>query len=159
MHSLDKAVVDGKPLVSKKEVLVKGSELKSEFSFINSIYSIILFLFILVVARKRWVYFSYLFTIGLLGLFFCLVGLYSFHQELLWNYNALLFNPLFLILPFLEGKWFKNIIFASLTMIIIYTGIMIGKPHLPLMIPFILANGFILIKLLKDYKKAQKITL
>lgn len=156
MHSLDKAVVDGKPLVSKKEILVKGSELKSEFSFVNSIYSIILFLFTIVITRKRWVYFSYLFTIGLLGLFFCLVGLYSFHQELLWNYNALLFNPLFLFLPFLKGNWFKNIITVSLAMIVIYIGFMIGKPHLPLMIPFILANGFVLIKLLNDFKKAQK---
>ena len=158
MHSLDKAGVDGKPLVSKKEILVKGSELKSEFSFVNSIFIIILFLFTIVITRKRWVYFSYLFTIGLLGLFFCLVGLYSFHQELLWNYNALLFNPLFLFLPFLKGNWFKNIITASLAMSVIYIGFMIGKPHLPLMVPFILANGFVLIKLLKDFKKAQKTT-
>ena len=105
------------------------------------------------------VYFNYLFIVGLLGLFFCLVGLYSFHQELLWNYNALLFNPLFLILPFLKGKWFKNTIIVSGIMIGIYIGIMIGKPHLSLMIPFILANGYILMKLLKEFKKAQKITL
>lgn len=34
---------------------------------------------------------------GLLGLFFCCVGLYSLHREVLWNYNALLFNPFLLL--------------------------------------------------------------
>ncbi|WP_298138926.1 DUF4105 domain-containing protein [Flavobacterium sp.] len=156
MNSLDKAIVGGKPLVTKKEILVKGSnKLESEFSFLNSIYFIALLLFIIVILRKRFVYFSYLFVLGLLGVFFCFVGLYSFHEELLWNYNALLFNPLFVILPFLRGKWFKNFCITSFVMLVIYSVVMIGKPHLPLMIPFILANGFILFRFLKQYKKVQ----
>ena len=155
MNSLDKAIVGGKPLVTKKEILVKGSKLESKFSFLNSIYFIALLLLIIVILRKRFIYFSYLFVLGLLGVFFCLVGFYSFHQELLWNYNALLFNPLFVLLPFLRGKWFKNFCIISFVMLLIYSVVMIGKPHLPLMIPFILANGFILFWFLKEYKKAQ----
>jgi hypothetical protein len=156
MNSLDKATVNGKPLAIKKEILVKGSELKSEFSFLNSIYFVALILLIIVITHKKWIYFSYLFTLGIMGLFFCVVGLYSFHEELLWNYNALLFNPLFIILPFLNGKWFKNVIIISIVMLVIYLAMMLNKPHLPLMIPFMLNNGYILIKLLKDYKKSQK---
>ena len=157
MHSLDKAVVNGKPLITKKEVIVKGSPLESGFSFMNSIYFIALLLLIIVAINKRVVTFTYIFIIGLLGLFFCLVGLYSLHEELLWNYNALLFNPLFLILPFLSGKWFKNLLLICTIMLLIYFGVMIGKPHFVLMLPFMFAHGFILLRFLRDYKKTQKL--
>jgi hypothetical protein len=144
-------------LITTKEVIVKGSPLESGFSFMNSIYFIALLLLIIVAINKRVVTFTYIFIIGLLGLFFCLVGLYSLHEELLWNYNALLFNPLFLILPFLNGKWFKNLLLVSTIMLLIYFGVMIGKPHFVLMLPFMFAHGFILLRLLKDYKKTQKL--
>ena len=156
MNCLDKAIVNGKPLVTKKEVLVKGTELKSTFSFVNSIYFVAIILLLIVITHKRWIYFSYLFILGLLGLFFCVVGLYSFHEELLWNYNALLFNPLFIVLPFLKGKWFKNVILIAIIMLVLYLAMMLNKPHLPLMIPFMLTNGYIFGKLMKDYKKSQK---
>lgn len=156
MNSLDKAVVDGTLFVIKREILVKGNKLENNFSFVNSIYFIALLLLFLVIIKNRVLYFSYLFILGILGLFFCLVGLYSLHQELLWNYNALLFNPLFVFFPFINGKWFKNIVVFSLFSLLIYILILIGKPHLYLMIPFILSNGFILFRFLKDYKKTFK---
>jgi Domain of unknown function (DUF4105) len=158
MHSLDKALVNGKPLVTKKEIIVEGSPLESGFSFANSSYFIALLLLVIVLVNKRLVTFTYIFIIGLLGVFFCLVGLYSLHKELLWNYNALLFNPLFLILPFLSGKWLKNTIQISLALLVIYIGVMIGKPHYPLMIPFIVANAYLLIRLLKEYLNRIKTT-
>jgi hypothetical protein len=159
MNSLDETIVEGKPLVLKKETLIKGSEFKSEFSFVNSIYFIALLLLIIAISYKKWLYISYLFTLGLLGLFFCFVGFYSYHEEILWNYNALLLNPFFVILPFLRGKWFKNVILGLLVMLLIYTFIMIGKPHLQMIIPFMLCNGYILFKLYKDSKKTQQIPL
>jgi len=159
MNSLDKAMVDGKPLVTKKETLVKGSVLKTEFSFVNSIYFIALLLVIIAITHKKWVYFSYLFILGILGVFFCFVGLYSYHEEILWNYNALLLNPFFIILPLLRGKWFKNVLLGTLMLLLIYSVIIIGKPHLPLMIPFILCNGYILYRLFEENKKAQQMAL
>jgi hypothetical protein len=150
MNSLDKAIVNNKPLVIKKELLVKGAALESEFSFLNSIYIIALILLLIVAINKPIVSFTYLFIIGLLGLFLCLVGFYSLHKELLWNYNALLFNPLFLILVYLKGKWFKNTAVICLLMSVAYLAIMFGKPHILLMIPFFLANPFLLFRLIKQ---------
>ena len=142
MHSLNKAQINGKPVVTKTETIVVGEELESGFSFLNSIYFIALLLLILVITNNKKVFTTYLFLTGLLGLFLSLVGLYSLHKEVLWNYNALLFNPLFLILPFLRGKALKIASLLCIVCIIIYVILMITKPHLWLMSPFILTTLF-----------------
>ncbi len=152
MHSLNKAKIDGKPLVTKTETIVKGAELDSSFSFVNSIYFIITLLILIAITNKKPIFLTYLFIAGLFGLFISLVGFYSLHKEVLWNYNALLFNPLFLILPFLRSEWFRKITIVCLTMIVIYIVIMITKPHLWMMMPFIIANSYMLFKLLKKAK-------
>ena len=154
MHSLDKISIKGIPFVSKSEVLVKGAELESEFSFVNSIYFLALLLLLIVVLNNKNLTFSYLFIIGLFGLFLSLVGFYSLHKEVSWNYNALLFNPLFLILPFLRKNWFIKIILLSSILLLIYSVIIITKPHLVLMLPFILANAYLLFRL---YNKSKKV--
>ena len=142
MHSLNKAQINGKPVVTKTETIVVGEELESGFSFLNSIYFIALLLLILVITNNKKVFTTYLFLTGLLGLFLSLVGLYSLHKEVLWNYNALLFNPLFLILPFLKGKALKITSVLCIVCIVIYVILMITKPHLWLMSPFILTTLF-----------------
>lgn len=149
LHSLDKAIVNGIPLVNKKEIIVKGAPLDSSFSFFSSIYFIATLLLIIVLVNKRAVTHTYFFIIGLLGIFFCLVGFYSLHKELLWNYNVLLFNPLFLMVPFLKGKWFMNCIKTCLVMLTIYIFVMLTKPHVLIMVPFIVANGYLLLRILK----------
>ena len=152
MHSLNKVKINGNPLVNKTETIVKGTPLESIFSFINSIYFIALLLFLIVITNKKPIFLTYLFISGLLGLFLSLVGLYSLHKELLWNYNVLLFNPLFLMLPFFKGNWFKKTIVICFSMLVIYYIIMITKPHLLLMLPFITATSYMLFKLLKKTK-------
>lgn len=147
LNSLDKATVSGKPIVSSKVVIVKGSEKSVEFSFVNSIYFIILLLTLIVVLNKRFLFLSYLFICGLLGMFLCLVGLYSEHQEVLWNYNALLFSPLFILLPFIKEKFRNKLIDFSLFLLVVYGIIMINKPHLLLLLPFIIATLYSLLQL------------
>lgn len=151
MHSLDKAKINGKPLVSKKEILVKTGQPEVPFSFVGSIYFVALLLLLLLLTNNRIVFLSYLAVLGLLGLFLCLVGLYSLHREVLWNYNALLFNPLFLALPFLRADYRKKMIVLCGTLLLGYTLFMLNKPHFLLMLPFLLANSYILWRL---YKKA-----
>ena len=147
MNSLNVIQHDNHKLVLSTKKLVNGETKNVEFSFFNSIYFVISLLFLMVLTNKKWVYKSFLFLCGLLGLFLCLVGLYSEHQEVLWNYNALLFNPLFLLLPFVGNKLSKRLIFTSLTMIFIYSIYMFNKPHLVVMLPFIIAIIFMLMKL------------
>jgi hypothetical protein len=147
LHSLDKATIDGKPLVSKKETVVQGVTAKSQFSFFNSIYLICALLLIMVIINKIPLFKGYLFVCGILGLFLCLIGLYSEHDELLWNYNALLFNPLFLLIPFVKDTFLRKGIMTLLVLLLIYCIVMITKPHLLIMLPFIVTNLYILLKL------------
>jgi len=147
LHSLDKATIDGKPLVSKKEIVVQGVTVEPEFSFFNSIYLICVILLILIIINKRILFNGYLFVCGILGLFLCLVGLYSQHEELLWNYNALLFNPLFLLIPFVKENFLKKLYITLLVLLLIYFVIIVTKPHLMIMLPFIITNLYILMKL------------
>lgn len=147
MHSLDKAKFDGKRLVSKTEIVVVGEEIQTTFSFFNSIYLICSILLILILINNRVLLKSYLFICGLFGLFLCLIGFFSLHVELLWNYNALLFNPLLILLPFVTGTFLKRLNIVLLLLLLIYSIVMITKPHLVIMLPFILTNLFILLKL------------
>ncbi|WP_264521995.1 DUF4105 domain-containing protein [Flavobacterium sp. N1994] len=146
-NSLDKATIDGKPLVSKKQTVVDGDKTEHAFSFLNSIYFICALLLILLVINKRFLFVSYLFAAGILGAFLCLVGFYSEHQELLWNYNALLFNPLFLLIPFVKSNFLKKLNITLLIMLLLYCIIMVTKPHLVILLPFIITNLYILLKL------------
>ena len=147
MHSLDKAKIDGKPLVSKKEIVVQGVKVQPEFSFFNSIYLICVVLLILIIINNRFLFKSYLFVCGILGLFLCLVGLYSQHEELLLNYNALILNPLFIFIPFVKENFLKKLNITLLVLLLIYSIVIVTKPHLMIMLPFIIANLYILMKL------------
>lgn len=153
MHSLNQAKIDGKPIVNKTKTIVKGAELESEFSFVNSIYFIALLLILLVLSNKKPIFLSYLFLSGLLGLFLSLVGLYSLHKEVLWNYNALLFNPLFLIVPFLKNNAFRKTLIVSAVCIGVYVIVMVTKPHFLMMLPFIVTNAYMVLRLLFKSKK------
>lgn len=148
MHSLEKAKFDGKPLVSGTKTVVIGENIEPQFSFINSIYLVCVILLIVIIINKRFLFQSYLFICGLLGLALCLIGFYSDHQELLWNYNALLFNPLFVLVPFARSSFLKKLNITLLAMLLIYSIIVITKPHLAIMYPFILANAYMLLKLM-----------
>ncbi|MDN3676733.1 DUF4105 domain-containing protein [Flavobacterium paronense] len=147
LHSLDKATINGKPLVSKKEIVVKGVSVNPQFSFFNSIYLICVILLILIFINNRFLFKGYLFVSGILGLFLCLIGLYSQHQELLWNYNTLLFNPLFLLIPFVKVNFLKKLNVTLLVLLLIYSIMMLTKPHVMIMLPFMIANLYILLKL------------
>jgi hypothetical protein len=153
MHSLDKARINEKPIVTKTETIVEGNALESRFNFVNSIYFITLLLLILVLTNKKKIFLTYLFVVGLLGLFLSLVGLYSLHKELLWNYNALLFNPLFLFLPFLRGKWYKKTVQTCFVFLGIYAVILFSKPNIWLLLPFLATTSYMLWKLLKLEQK------
>ena len=147
LNSLDKTTIAGKPLVLKKETVVKGEESEAGFSFFNSIYLICAVLLIILLINKRFLFVSYLFVSGILGIILCLIGFYSNHQELLWNYNALLFNPLFLLIPFVRSAFLKKLNSLLLILLMIYCILMVTKPHLVIMLPFILTNLYILLKL------------
>ncbi|MGL2964061.1 lipoprotein N-acyltransferase Lnb domain-containing protein [Flavobacterium sp. RSB2_4_14] len=147
MHSLDKATIDDIPVVAEKKTIINSDEKEVKFEFFNSIYFIIIVLLMLILINKRVLFYGYLFFSGILGIFLCLVGLYSEHQEVLWNYNALLFNPLFMALPFVKKTFLNKICNLSIAIVFIYAIIMINKPHLLIMLPFMITAIYILLKI------------
>jgi hypothetical protein len=147
LHSLDKANYLGKPIVSNKQIVVQGKTIRAKFTFFNSIYLICLLLLIILLINNRIINKSYLFLCGVLGVLLCLFGLYSEHQEILWNYNALLFNPLFILIPFAKDAFIKKISPVLLLFLLFYCVVLISKPHLIIMLPFIGANLYILLKI------------
>jgi Domain of unknown function (DUF4105) len=153
-NSLDKCTIDGQKFVSSSDTIVKANQIKPDFNFIDSIYFVSTLLLLLVILNFKKINNLYYAVMGLLGIFFCLVGFYSQHEELLWNYNALLFNPLLLAISFLKRSKFKSILkIVCLILFIVYLVIVISKPHFLLVLPFILATSILLIRSELSFKK------
>lgn len=141
MHSLEKTKYNGKPIVQKTILVNQGAPVLSKpFSFLNSIWVVLLVVVVLVFSKNTTLYNLYCIIAGLLGVFLCAVGLYSEHREVLWNYNALLFNPLLLFIPFV-GKQVKQKLLLILWVLLgLYVILVVTKPYVMLVLPFILAH-------------------
>jgi len=104
---------------------------------------------------------SLLALFGLLGVFFCTVGLYSFHIEISQNYNVLLINPLFLVLLyfiFSKNKMATQITsYSCLACIVIYLVLMFNKPHLIIVLPLVALVIILLLRAIyPDWKVLPK---
>ena len=148
--ALSKTKVNGVPIEKSNTTLLKAQPISVPFNWLNSIYSLIGVLLLLALFGKKWIQIIYFTLAGILGLFFSLVGLYSLHEELLWNYNILLFNPLFLIYAWYSNKEQKTktkllgkLILGCLALYLVY---MLNKIHLGIVWPFILLHGYWLLK-------------
>ncbi|NHN26184.1 DUF4105 domain-containing protein [Flavobacterium jejuense] len=157
LEVLKSTPLNKKQLVSETKTLFEARPAAFEPSIFNSIYSIILVLALILLANKKWLNIIYFIGIGFVGIFLCLVGFYSFHEEIMWNYNALLFNPLYLIFLF---YYFKNdskkiILWSKIILAILlgYLVYILNKIHLYLMLPFIMAHFIFLSKLILQNKK------
>lgn len=144
-------------LAQPKATLYKAAKNDFTPSIFDSIYTIIILLGLLVLARKNWLTNTYFIIIGLFGIFFCLVGFYSFHEEVLWNYNALLFNPFYIVLLYFlikkQATRVKLIAKLIFVMHLIYFAIMLNKIHLGIVAPFLVANILLLSRILLPSKK------
>ena len=95
---------------------------------------------------------------GVLGIFFIVVGFYSFHHELSYNYNALLFNPTLLAVAYYcmknNQKGILNWSIFNLLSLTIYLLLLINKAHLLIVTPLILTSGIILVRLVMKNKRS-----
>jgi hypothetical protein len=151
LESLKISRHNNKPLISETRTVFESKKTTSKFSFADSIFSLILILLTIVLINRKVITLSYLSILGVMGLFFSLVGFYSFHQEVSCNYNSLLFNPLFLVLVYFiikkNREWIKKIALTCIIILIVYIIYMLQKIHLVIVIPFIIANLIILIRI------------
>ena len=155
---LNTATQNGKKIAKPSEILNKETITKP-FFYINSIYSLLGAIVILILINKKGIQITYFIFAGLLGLFFSLVGFYSLHEEILWNYNILLFNPLLLLFAYFY--WKKNtpktILFGQICMALtmVYLAYIVNKVQVFIVLPIIVLHLFWLIKIVMKERKIK----
>jgi len=110
--------------------------------------------------NKNALNYSFLLLLGVLGIFFIWVGSYSYHSELLWNYNVLLCNPLLVVLVFFKLlKKHKMVAFLSSLLFLslgIYIVFMFNKPHFLSVLPLVFTVMILVIRYFRISNKVLK---
>jgi len=144
------------PLCKENKTLI-AFEKETPTSWWNNCYTYLLLLGFVILINKKSVDFIYLTFIALLGLLFTFLGFYSFHQELAWNYNVLLFSPILLIVLYFwstkNSKWTYKLAVFNILLMIAYFFIIITKVHLLIVTPILITNLVVLTRLAIKHKK------
>ena len=147
---------ENRPLCKESKTLLDCKK-QTPNSWWDTIYTFILLLVFIVVFNRKSIDLIYLSTMGTLGVFFGLVGFYSFHQELSYNYNILLFNPALLVLLYFQytknKKWIINLCLFNILLLLVYLVVMLNKIHLLIVLPLILTNMALLVKMVVQNSK------
>ena len=154
--SLKNISFQNQPLAQENKTLLEF-ENEAPGSWWNNIYTYILFLGFIVLINKKSIDLFYLILIAIIGLFFTFVGFYSSHLELGYNYNILLFNPTLLGLLYFywtkNKKGIYNLALFNILSLGIYFFVVINKVHFLLVLPLIITNGIVLVRLVIQNKK------
>ncbi|MFV8378291.1 DUF4105 domain-containing protein [Flavobacterium sp. LB3R33] len=154
--SLKNISFQNQPLAQENKTLLEF-ENEAPGSWWNNIYTYILFLGFIVLINKKSIDLFYLILIAIIGLFFSFVGFYSSHLELGYNYNILLFNPTSLGLLYFywtkNKKGIYNLALFNILSLGIYFFVVINKVHFLLVLPLIITNGIVLVRLAIQNKK------
>ena len=141
------------PLVKKTEIIYTRQQVPSSIWWNSAYIFTAILLAVAFFTRNKIVMQTYMTIAGLFGLFFLTVGFYSFHNEITLNYNALLLNPLFLVMLVFSiignKKALRLIALACAVCHVVYLGIMLNKPHLIIIIPLVFLHGVIFWRILK----------
>lgn len=145
----------------KESKSILDFEKQTKSSWWNNCYSYLIFLILIILVNNQKLNLFFILLMGLLGIFFEFMGLYSNHQELTNNYNILLFNPLLLFLVYFNisknRKWIVNFCYLNLFSIVIYLILLLNKVHLLIVLPLVVTSGFIIMKMMLKNKKLIKI--
>jgi hypothetical protein len=148
-ESLDQIQLNQQPIVKQNNTLLEF-EPETNSSWWNNPYTYLLFLGFILLLNKKWSDTFYLASMGILGIAFTILGLYSTHLELANNYNTLVFNPaLIALLAFAKVKNKKGIQFTfwfNCIALILYAVLLTNKAHLWIVAPLIITNGVILVR-------------
>jgi hypothetical protein len=148
--SLKKVFYKNHPLAGENKTILEFPK-EVQGSWWNNVYTYILFLGFIIAINRKPVAAFYLTIMALLGVFFAFAGFYSFHKELAYNYNILLFNPsLLLLLYFYHTKNTKglyNLALFNLVSLAVYLVILINKAHLWIVLPLVITSAVLLVRL------------
>lgn len=148
-NSLEKTKFQKQPLVSESKTLIEFVK-ETPKSWWNNIYSYIIVLLLVIFAKNRVLDKIYFLILSLIGVFFVIMGFYSFHQELAMNYNVLLFSPLLLFLVLFSilknKKWTYRFSLMHFVFLVVYFLFLINKAHFFIMLPLIITSGVVLVR-------------
>lgn len=137
-------------LLSKDSVVLLNFKKETKSSIWNNFYIFSILLGFIILVNKKGIDIFYFSIMGVLGVFFVFVGFYSFHKELTYNYNILLFNPVLLVLVYSilrkNAKWIVNLSILNLGFLMLYLILLINKIHLLIVTPLIITSVILLIK-------------
>ena len=144
------------PLCKENKTILNFEE-EAPVSWWNNSYTYLFILGFVTLINRKNIDYIYLLTIALLGLLFTFLGFYSSHQELGYNYNILLFNPTLLLVLYCittkNSKWTYKLASLNIVLTIMYFCFIITKIHLIIVLPIIITNLFVLIRIAIRYKK------
>ncbi|BDU23532.1 DUF4105 domain-containing protein [Flavobacterium sp. GSB-24] len=148
-NSLEKTTFQNQPLVSKSKTLLEFTK-ETPKSWWNNIYTYLFILLFVILARNKTVDKIYFLILSLMGIFFVVMGFYSFHQELAMNYNVLLFSPLLLVLVlfsiFKNKKWTYRSSLINFVLLVVYFLFLINKAHFFITLPLIITSAVVLVR-------------
>lgn len=151
LKNLEQTQFENYPISKESKTLLEFKK-EAPKSWWDNFYTYALLLGFIVVINKKSIDLFYLSTMGFLGLFLGFMGFYSFHQELAYNYNILLFNPLLLVLLYFHytknKKWIINLALVNILFLLVYLGFMLNKIHLLIVLPLVLTNLALLVKMI-----------
>nr|WP_315255412.1 DUF4105 domain-containing protein [uncultured Flavobacterium sp.] len=143
--------------ISKENKTILNFEEEAPASWWNNSYTYLFILGFVTLINKKSIDYIYLSVLSLLGLLFVFLGFYSFHQELEYNYNILLFSPLLLILLYFaktkNSRWTYKLAVFNILIMIVYFFMIITKAHLLIVLPILTTNFFILTRIAIRNKK------
>lgn len=157
LNSLENSEKENKKVAYYKEILYKAQPQEVIIPWWNNVWVLYLLIVGLWYFRNPKIITITLSLFGILGLFFASVGFFSLHQELLWNYNIMLFNPLYLLLLYFwkvnhsKTRFLLSVIFR---LIFIYSLYLIYISNFSIFLPLIL----IIILFLLNIKKSIRNT-
>ncbi|MFV5698642.1 DUF4105 domain-containing protein [Flavobacterium sp. ZT3R17] len=154
--SLKKVSFQNHPLAPENKTIIEFDE-EIPGSWWNNWYTYVILLGFITLINKKSINLFYLTMMALLGLFFVFVGFYSYHLELGYNYNILLFNPTLLGLLYFYAtknkKGIYNLAIFNIFSLLIYLVILVNKAHLLIVLPLVITSMIILVKLAIQNKK------
>ncbi|MFV5686377.1 DUF4105 domain-containing protein [Flavobacterium sp. GB2R13] len=154
--SLKKVSFQNHPLAPENKTIIEFDE-EIPGSWWNNWYTYVILLGFIALINKKSINLFYLTMMALLGLFFVFVGFYSYHLELGYNYNVLLFNPTLLGLLYFYAtknkKGIYNLAIFNIFSLLIYLAILVNKAHLLIVLPLVITSMIILVKLAIQNKK------
>lgn len=140
--------IDATSFLGQKNTILNYKN-PNRFVWWNSIYIFLVIVFVMTFIKPKILSNVWLILQGLLGIFFLLVGFYSFHKEVVNNYNTLILSPLllFYLVSVLKKTMFIKVTTLSyLLSVLVFITTHYNKDHYWLMMIFVISNLMIIFR-------------